>query len=457
MNHAARPTARTLAAAALLLLLTAPPLAAQTAPPRSVTPARTAAETAPAVHPFYVRLLDDGVYAFQQGDAEKAATDLRLAVFGMLEAPDRLAHGLSYLALAEADAGEGDAVRETLGRLITVSDRFGARPQPALTAAVSARLDELMLAAVPEATLAGSATFGNLADDKFVRRLAELPPRERRAALAEKAAAAPDDPRWALALGELDLENGRAADAARRAAQVLGSTPDDPRAHCLAGLAGAALGTCQSAVTDLELCPRSRTEAEVAAAWVGCLAEIERWREAQAALATLPPALRAERPLSRLAERVGRQVARLPNTEPATAAPADALRASDAGTALPPEAEADLTRARELLAGAQRQSELAEPLRLAAGVADAHPGSPEAQHLAGEIAYRASRWDEAARYLRRGGEPERPELRFYLAVSLFEAGDRAAAAEVLERALPGLPRSPFVNSYVERILDDGAP
>jgi len=456
VNHAARPTARTLAAAALLLLVAAPPLTAQTAPPQSVTPARPVAEAAPTVHPFYVRLLDDGVYAFQQGDAEKAANDLRLAVFGMLEAPNRLAHGLSYLALAEADAGEEEAVRETLGRLIAVSDRFGARPQPALPAAVSARLDELLLAAVPEATLAGSTTFADLADDKFVRRLAELPPRERRAALAEKAAAAPDDPRWALALGELDLESGRAADAARRAAQVLGSTPDDPRAHCLAGLAGAALGTCQPAVASLELCPRSRTEAEVAVAWVGCLAELESWREAQAALATLPPALRAERQLSRLAERVRRQVARLPSTEPAAAAP-DAPPQADAGTALPPEAEADLTRARQLLAGAQRQSELAEPLRIAVGVADAHPGSAEAQHLAGEIAYRASRWDEAARYLRRGGEPERPELRFYLAVSLFESGDGAGAAEVLERALPGLPRSAFVNSYVELILDDGAP
>jgi tetratricopeptide (TPR) repeat protein len=449
----ARPTARPLAAAALLLLLAAPPLGAQPAP-QTAMPARPAAEAAPKVHPFYVRLLDDGVYAFQQGDAEKAATDLRLAVFGMLEAPDRLAHGLSYLALAEADAGEEEKVRDTLGRLIAVSDSFAAGPEPPLPDAVSARLEELMLAAVPEATLTGSATFGGLADEKFVLRLAALPPRERRAALAEKAAAEPDDPRWALALGELDLENGRAAEAARQAAQVLAATPDDLRGHCLAGLAGAALGTCQPAVASLERCPRSRNEAAVAAAWVGCLVELERWREAQAALDTLAPALRAERQLSRLAERVGRQVSRLPTSTPAAAPVPDT---PPADTALPPAAEADLRRARELLAGARRQSELTEPLRLAAGVADAYPGSSEAQYLAGEIAYRASRWDEAARYLRRSGEPERPELRFYLAVSLFESGDRTAASEVLERALPGLPRSPFVNSYVERILGDGAP
>jgi Flp pilus assembly protein TadD len=123
---------------------------------------------------------------------------------------------------------------------------------------------------------------------------------------------------------------------------------------------------------------------------------------------------------------------------------------------LPAAAQADLAAARRLLAAAERQRDLAEPLRLAGGVADAHPESREAQHLAGEIAYRASRWTEAVRYFRRGGVPQRPDLRFYMAVSLFESGDRPAAADVLRDALPELPSSPFIRSYAERILGPDA-
>jgi hypothetical protein len=80
-------------------------------------------------------------------------------------------------------------------------------------------------------------------------------------------------------------------------------------------------------------------------------------------------------------------------------------------------------------------------------------GDIEAQHLAGEIAYRASRWAPAITYLRRGGTPgAQPELTFYLAVALWESGERQEAARVLETALPRLPRNEFVDGYAERIL-----
>lgn len=459
---APRRTAGRFALTALLLAAlaaVAPPSAGQGAG------ARLAEAAAEAVHPFYARLFDDGVYALQQGDAEKAANDLRLAVFGMLEAPGELVRGLAYLSLAEAAAGEGELARDSLGRLISVADRFGARLDPPLPGDVAGRLDALIIAEVPEATLAGSAAFRHLAAEKFTRRLAALPRDQRRSALAEKAAAEPDEVRWTLALGELELDSGRTAEAARRAAEALAVAPDEPRAHCLAALAGA-VSSCQAAVPSFERCPRSRSEIAVAAPWIACLVRLERWREAQTAVDSLPPALRAERPVARHLDRVARQVARLPAEGAPAPPPADATpdaappNAGPDGDApatvpLPASARTDLERARELLAGATRQSQLAEPLRLAAAVADAHPGSAEAQHLAGEIAYRASHWEAAARYFRRGDEPQRPELRFYMAVSLFESGDRAAAAALLERALPGLPRSPFVNSYVERILGAG--
>ncbi|MFL6194435.1 MAG: tetratricopeptide repeat protein [Thermoanaerobaculia bacterium] len=101
---------------------------------------------------------------------------------------------------------------------------------------------------------------------------------------------------------------------------------------------------------------------------------------------------------------------------------------------------------------------LRDAFQAAREVADAHPDSREAQHLAAEAAYRISRWPDAATYFRRGGDPGdgEPERLFYQAVSLFESGDPAGAAASLRRALPGLKRTPYVESYMKKILG-GAP
>ena len=46
---------------------------------------------------------------------------------------------------------------------------------------------------------------------------------------------------------------------------------------------------------------------------------------------------------------------------------------------------------------------------------------------------------------------DRYDLWFYLAVARFETGDLAGARTALERALPGLQRTEFVEGYVRRI------
>jgi tetratricopeptide (TPR) repeat protein len=111
------------------------------------------------------------------------------------------------------------------------------------------------------------------------------------------------------------------------------------------------------------------------------------------------------------------------------------------------------TRAALVQHGAPKEV-LREAFQAAREVADAHPESREAQHLAAEAAYRISRWAEAAAYFKRGGEPgdDEPERLFYQAVSFFEAGDPAGAAASLRRALPGLKRTPYVESYMKKIL-----
>jgi predicted Zn-dependent protease len=108
----------------------------------------------------------------------------------------------------------------------------------------------------------------------------------------------------------------------------------------------------------------------------------------------------------------------------------------------------------ERLLAATAIPDLREALRLARELADAHPDSKEAQYLAGAAAYRNSRWSEAAAYFRRGGPPsdDHPELLFYMAVAFYEVGDQPGAASALKRSLPNLQKTPFVESYVRRIL-----
>jgi hypothetical protein len=137
--------------------------------------------------------------------------------------------------------------------------------------------------------------------------------------------------------------------------------------------------------------------------------------------------------------------------------PAGSTAKPAAGAADKPLTDAErkkLDQARQLLAEQRPSKELRQAFELARSVADAHPSSKEAQHLAAEGAYRISRWSDATSYFRRGGDPgdEEPERLFYMAVSLYESGDAPGAAAALKRSLPNLKRTPYVESYMHKIL-----
>jgi hypothetical protein len=101
-----------------------------------------------------------------------------------------------------------------------------------------------------------------------------------------------------------------------------------------------------------------------------------------------------------------------------------------------------------------KSKDLQQAFQLAQEVAATHPESMAAQRLAGESAYRISRWSDAASYLQKGGglPDSEPELLFYLAVSQFESGNKDGAAATLRRALPNLQRTPFIDAYARKIL-----
>jgi tetratricopeptide (TPR) repeat protein len=117
--------------------------------------------------------------------------------------------------------------------------------------------------------------------------------------------------------------------------------------------------------------------------------------------------------------------------------------------------KAELRRVQDLV----RADRLMDAFTLAQKVADANPHLAEPQHVAAEMAYRISRWKEAAKYFKRGGDPgdKQPLLLFYEAVSFYEIGDRAGAAAALKRCLPNIRRTPYVEEYVRKIFGSASP
>ncbi|MEO8504859.1 MAG: hypothetical protein ABI609_13260 [Acidobacteriota bacterium] len=141
-----------------------------------------------------------------------------------------------------------------------------------------------------------------------------------------------------------------------------------------------------------------------------------------------------------------------PATPPvATAPPAPAVNPHPNG--LSPADQATLSAARETLRTAKTVNDLQNAAASVQRLSDAHLGAVEAASLAGEIAYRSSAWPAAVTYLRRSGPPaDQPLLSFYLAVSLYESGDREAAKRTLRPLLPRLQRTPYVEAYIAKIL-----
>ncbi len=172
-----------------------------------------------------------------------------------------------------------------------------------------------------------------------------------------------------------------------------------------------------------------------------------------------PPAPKPQSDKPQPIERSATPPATPPEASPPSA-PAVAPERTGAAVAAPaPRAPTDaekkqLEKARKILGEGGNVRQLREAFQLAREVADAHPESRETQQLAGEAAYRISRWSEAADYLGRAGGPgeDQPELLFYLAVAFYESGNPQDAAAPLRRALPNLQRTPYVDGYAKKIL-----
>lgn len=443
------------------------------------------------IDPFYLDLLREGERALAQGDARQAARDLRLACFGMLDEPPALAGCLGRLLLAEQVAGSDDAVA-TAARLVEVEERFEGFSRSDLAAEQKASIEARLAELLPAATLSRAPAFAAALARRRAARLDSLPERERVRELERLAAAEPAEPRWRIELADLDLDRGRAAEGLAR----LEGLPATGRVPCLRGEALAALDRCGEALPALAACAERASALRFARPRLACLLAAGDLSEAETHLASLPPSLGDDSSLRRLRrdlereqrraasakpsestakppeavpaptgspvepdETAGRAVATAPPDPPApvAAAPlaaAPRVAAPPLASTATPEERAQLDALARQLASARRAGELTAALAEAKALADRRPELLEAQRLAGEIAYRSSRWADAATYLGRArlDPASRPELLFYLAVARFESGDRAGARTALEAVGSRLAPSPFVERYRQKIL-----
>jgi tetratricopeptide (TPR) repeat protein len=449
---------------------------------------------AAAVDPHYDGLLRQGSYALERGDTATAAKLLRLACFGLLDEPPLLADCLVRLGVAQARSEDGTGFAETFRRLGEIEARDNSYSRGRIATELKDAFEDAAARLIPRSALADAPAFRHLAarsEELEVRRLS--PPR-RREELGRRIAAEPGNGRWKLLAAETAIVEGRwgeASDWASRALAEVKSPREVSDGHCLRGFARAQDRKCAEAVVDLASCADVRTTVEPARALLGCWIELNRFSDATELLNSLPGTIREDRQIEALRRRIPAvgtapvtpatpavappvsPPAELPaKTSPSVPAPEPTLPSaappSPAQVGLPAKTEgpppsppenalpageaAKLEQARKLLGEARRRGDLDEPFRLAREVADARASHREAQFLVAAIAYRSSRWADAVRYFRRGGEPDSAEMLFYLAVSLYETGDPEGAAGALRRSLPGLERTPFVDGYVTKIL-----
>jgi len=435
-----------------------------------------------AADPFYEGLLAEGATAYERGLYPAATEAFHLACFGLLEEPPRLAACLVKLGLAQAAAGDPDGLRESFERIGQIEDRFGAYREALIPEEERLAFETELARHVPRTQLGQVPLLQERARDAAAEQIATLPARERRKAIEARLRRNAADALALSLLVELELASNRKRRALEAADELIAATPDNPESRCLRGRALAADDRCSEAVPDLGLCAREQMGAQLAETALSCLARIERWSAASDLLAELPPATRSAPAVQRLADQVEAALSRPSDEEPepateeeillATAEPVDNPGGSpvEPAASLPPSlapsmiatgphpATAELESLRREVDTVATREALEGLYQRVAALANRHPDFPEAQYVAGRVAYLGKRWQEAADFFRRGGQPpsERAELLFYMAVAYFESGDGILARELIEAALPRLERTAFVRSYVDRILTPDA-
>jgi len=290
------------------------------------TPARA------SVDPFYLSRLQEGITSAERSAWADAVKSFRVACFGMIDEEPQLADCLLRLAMAQAAAGDREGFSQTFARVVEGEELIGLYSKGNLPSDRRSAFEAKVVELIPRSALAASPAFQRLAADQRETQLAALPPKARRERLAKLEKDEPKSSRWPLLLARLEKEQRQPREALAAAGRALALDPKLVEARCLRGWARAESGKYAQAAEDLAGC---RTmDPAFAVAELRSSVELERWSDAEALLAALPPEQRALADVSALASRVEKAVPRRMPPNAATApAPAPAAAAGRPGGA----------------------------------------------------------------------------------------------------------------------------
>jgi hypothetical protein len=251
---------------------------------------------------------------------------------------------------------------------------------------------------------------------------------------------------------------GGAPDPSPNARDMATEAAPDP---CAPFRVAARAGSCVQVLDRAPACVGASQERSIAPAVMKCYVDVGAWNEAIAFAGSLPSQVRGLSKIRRLEKRATKAIESQASPEETYAGSDDTAGPSDLGRAKPrtiaePSAgpsSADLDWAQRIVDEASSSAEITRAYAITGKLAIDYPGHPEAQILAAQGAYRAAQWERAAEYFEASGNlvDAEPLYQLYFAISLFETGDLERAAVLLDLALPSVLRTPFVESYVERI------
>ena len=423
--------------------------------------------TSAVIDPFYRNRMENGIRAFDQGNWEAAAHQLRIACFGHLDDPIALADGLVRLAIVDVRRGDEDSFRRSFSRLLELEERFSAYSSARISPELKQEFEALAARLVPAQTLRSTDGFEAIAERADVERLAAMPREQRRAQLETWLQAEPGRAEWIVEMAKLELEARRGQLALDWLDRLPAAAAETPPASCLRQQAASEAASCARMDLARPFC--QNVPPAVVEFRLQCLVEAGRWPEAASLVSGLDPQLRERRRIVRLERRVANNFDGAGQIEPSVADSAaigepsaspgetDTTEVAAPAPTTPADDPRGLERLRQRLASAETDDELAVLTNDAEAFADRHPNSRLARLLSAEIAYLRSDWPAAVRQFRQAGPLQLDEvhLAFYQAVALYESGDSVAAAEVLQPVASRLERSSFVDTYVQRILAPG--
>ena len=241
-----------------------------------------------AAEPFYQRLLQEGLRAHAEGNSAQAVQSLTLACFGMLEEPPQLMACRIHLANAQGALGDRAAFGETAGRILDLEKSFTLYRDLQLSPSVRATFEGHLAEWVPMASIVASPAFAHIGQGRIDQDLLAMGVEERRVALTDLLNNDPNNQVWQIRMSEVELLSGEHEDALKRAEAVLGQDSELLAAICVRGQAKAALGSCEDALVDLEICDESGSRPEIVAKRLDCRIAMEDWATARDLYNLLP-------------------------------------------------------------------------------------------------------------------------------------------------------------------------